>query len=77
MSGECVKEAIWRLEGKFIASDRPIDHPFFRQTMQCSGAAEGKVGAVARKRAIAWRARACGADSSSSRSSDARVRVRP
>ena len=29
-----MKEAIWRLEGKFIAADCPIDHPFFRQTTQ-------------------------------------------
>ena len=50
-----MKEAIWRLEGKFIASDCPIDHPFFRQTMQrVSGDGwRAELGGSGRGRAIA------------------------
>ena len=47
-----MKEAIWRLEGKFIALDCPIDHPFFRQTSEWRW--------MASERAIASHARACG-----------------
>ena len=52
-----MKEAIWRLEGKFIALDCPIDHPFFRQTSEWRW--------MASERAIASHARAHAGSSSS------------